>query len=438
MWSRFTPDPPSLAVDLRRFPCARKGYPLTDLYHMVLHNTSRRCGCRSERAVNNRLNAGGKGRAHVAAKTKGGSEMTKSTAQLPPEKRCRKGASVTLGTRTIRATTVYSLALALAMLNAGAQAGTADKKIALSNNYAGNSWRQAMLASWDKIGKKAVADKIVAAANAFTAASSDAAAQAAQIQNLTLQGYDAIVVNAASPTALNGAVKAACDAGIVVVSFDGFVTEPCAWRVTTNLHENGAEEVRQLAKRLPNGGNLIEIRGLAGTSIDVAIHEGIEAELKNHPNLKVVSTVTGSWDQTTAQKAVATVLPSLPEIVGVVDQGGDGYGTAEAFKAAGRKVPIIMMGNRQDELAWWLQQRNLNGYDTWSGAQAPGMGTFAFWVAQQILSGRKDIPHDLTMPLMVINPAHLDDVVKSTPVGSVANIEYTQDDVIKAIAGVGK
>ncbi len=364
--------------------------------------------------------------------------MTKSTAQLSPGKRCRKGVSVTLGTRTIRATAVYSLALALAMLNAGAQAGTSDKKIALSNNYAGNSWRQAMLASWDKIGKKAVADKIVAAANAFTAASSDAAAQAAQIQNLTLQGYDAIVVNAASPTALNGAVKAACDAGIVVVSFDGFVTEPCAWRVTTNLHENGAEEVRQLAKRLPDGGNLIEIRGLAGTSIDVAIHEGIEAELKNHPNLKVVSAVTGSWDQTTAQKAVATVLPSLPEIVGVVDQGGDGYGAAEAFKAAGRKVPIIMMGNRQDELAWWLQQRNLNGYDTWSGAQAPGMATFAFWVAQQILSGRKDVPHDLTMPLMVIDPAHLDDVVKSTPVGSVANIEYTQDDVIKAIAGVGK
>ena len=31
--------------------------------------------------------------------------------------------------------------------------------------------------------------------------------QAAQIQNLILQGYDAIVLNAASPTALNGTVS---------------------------------------------------------------------------------------------------------------------------------------------------------------------------------------------------------------------------------------
>ena len=47
--------------------------------------------------------------------------------------------------------------------------GTA-KKIALSNNYAGNSWRQAMLTSWDKITKQAVADKQVASADAFTTA----------------------------------------------------------------------------------------------------------------------------------------------------------------------------------------------------------------------------------------------------------------------------
>ena len=35
------------------------------------------------------------------------------------------------------------------------------------------------------------------------------------------------------------------------------------------------------------------------------------AEIAKHPNLKIVSSVNGNWDQTTAQKAVATVLPSL-------------------------------------------------------------------------------------------------------------------------------
>ena len=175
--------------------------------------------------------------------------------------------------------------------------------------------------------------------------------QAAQIQNLILQGYDAIVINAASPDALNGAIKQACDAGIVVVSFDGIVTEPCAYRVVVDFKDMGKQEVEQMAKFQPKGGNLLEIRGLAGTSIDDAIHAGILEGVAAHPEFKIVGSVTGDWDQTTAQKAVATVLPSLPDIVGIVDQGGDGYGAAQAFAAAGKPRPTIIMGNRQDELA---------------------------------------------------------------------------------------
>jgi hypothetical protein len=63
---------------------------------------------------------------------------------------------------------------------------------------------------------------------------------------------------------------------------------------------------------LPKGGNLLEIRGLAGTSIDEAIHAGIQQGVGKHPEFKIVNSVEGDWYQTVAQKAVATVLPSLP------------------------------------------------------------------------------------------------------------------------------
>ncbi len=134
-------------------------------------------------------------------------------------------------------------AVAVTLAAGAANADTKDKKIALSNNYAGNSWRQAMLRSWDKVTKQAVADGIVAAADPFTTAENQVTEQAAQIQNLILQGYDAIVLNAASPDALNGAVKEACDAGIIVVSFDGIVTEPCAWRIAVDFKQMGKDEV---------------------------------------------------------------------------------------------------------------------------------------------------------------------------------------------------
>ncbi len=336
--------------------------------------------------------------------------------------------------KTARLTT--ALALILAAAAGPASADTAGKRIALSNNYAGNSWRQAMLQSWDKVSKTAVAGRTVAAADAFTTADKEVPTQAAQLQNLILQGYDAIVIDAASPEALNGAVKAACDAGITVVSFDGTVSEPCAYRVGIDYTGMGRKQVDFLAKQLPNGGNLLEIRGLAGTSIDDLIHQGIVDGVKAHPNFKIVGSVTGNWDEATAQKAVATVLPSMPDIVGVADQGGDGYGAAQAFNAAGKKEPLIIMGNRQDELSWWKQQHDANGYTTWSASIAPGGVTLAFWVAQQILDG-KTVPHDIVFPALEVNQDRLSEALKAAPVGGVYNTEYSQTDAAKAIAASG-
>ncbi len=329
---------------------------------------------------------------------------------------------------------LLALAAAAASIGAGsASADTSGKKIAFSNNYAGNSWRQAMLKSYDIVTKKAVADHIVAAADVFTTADKEVPTQAAQIQNLILQGYDAIVINASSPDALNGAIKQACDAGIVVVSFDGIVTEPCAWRVVVDFKDMGKQEVEQMAKFQPKGGSLLEIRGLAGTSIDDAIHAGILEGVAKHTEFKIAASVTGDWDQTTAQKAVATVLPSLPGVVGVVDQGGDGYGAAQAFGAAGRPRPTIIMGNRQDELQWWKEQKSKDGYVTWSASIAPGVSTLAFWVAQQILDGNKNVPHDLLVPYLAFTQDDFEAVLPTLEKGSVASHEYTQADAIKAI-----
>jgi ribose transport system substrate-binding protein len=323
--------------------------------------------------------------------------------------------------------------LAIALPASAAFADTSQKKIAFSNNYAGNSWRQAMLKSYDIVTKKAVADKVVAAADVFTTADKEVPTQAAQIQNLILQGYDAIVINAASPDALNGAIKQACDAGIVVVSFDGVVTEPCAYRVVVDFKDYGRKEVEHMAELVPKGGNLLEIRGLAGTGIDAAVHDGIAEGMKAHPEFKIVSTVTGDWDQTTAQKAVATVLPSLPPIVGVVDQGGDAYGAAQAFAGAGRPRPEIMMGNRQDEFVYWKEQKDKDGYKSWSSSIAPGTSTLAFWVAQQVLDGNKNIPHDLIVPALEFTQETFEAALPNIAQGGVASHEYTQADAVAAI-----
>ena len=328
--------------------------------------------------------------------------------------------------------------LALAGIGAGLMAGTAladtsDKRIALSNNYAGNSWRQAMLRSWDKVTNAAVEAGIVAAADPFTTAENQVTEQAAQIQNMVLEGYNAIVLNAASPDALNGAVKEACDAGVIVVSFDGIVTEPCAWRIAVDFKQMGKDEVLYLKDKLPDGGNLLEIRGLAGVFVDDEISKGIHEGVAENPQFKIVGSVHGDWDQAKAQAAVAGILPSLPDdIVAVVTQGGDGYGAAQAFAAAGRDMPLIIMGNRQDELQWWKEQKDANGYETMSVSIAPGVSTLAFWVAQKILDGQ-DVPKDLVVPFLRIDQDNLEENLANTQEGGVANVEYSLEDSIAVI-----
>ena len=186
---------------------------------------------------------------------------------------------------------------------------------------------------------------------------------------------------------------------------------------------------------MPEGGNLLEIRGLAGVFVDDAISSGIAEGVAENPQFKIVGSVHGDWAQDVAQKAVAGMLPSLPaEIAAVVTQGGDGYGAAQAIAATDRPMPTIIMGNRQDELAWWKEQKDASGYETMSVSIAPGVSTLAFWVAQQILDG-KEVPKDLTVPFLRIDQDNLETNLETTEAGGVANVEYSLEDAQKVIAG---
>ncbi len=315
----------------------------------------------------------------------------------------------------------------------GAAPAKAKWRIALSNDYAANSWRQQMLTDWKTVVGKAKSEGLIAEGPAFTTNESSAAEQAAQIQNLILEGYNAIVIDAASPTAINGAIDKAIKAGIPVISFDNAVTDKDAYRIITDFKYYGEYEVDYIAKHMGTSGNLLEIRGLAGTYVNDAIHEGIMAGLKKYPNLKIVGSVYGNWDEATAQKAVAGILPSLPKIDAVVDQGGDGYGAVMAFKDAGRPIPMVLMGNRQDELAIWKKMKDENGYDTSSITISPSTVQIAFWVALDILNGKK-VPKKLTTHPLAIPADKLDYFLKNTPKGGVASIYYPHAWVQQLIA----
>jgi ribose transport system substrate-binding protein len=103
-----------------------------------------------------------------------------------------------------------------------------------------------------------------------------------------------------------------------------------------------------------------------------------------------------------------------------------------AFKAANRPLPIIIMGNRQDELALWKSEHEANGYGTFSLAATPSVSQVAFWVAQQILAGKK-VPKFVEVPLLTIQQSDLDAWLAKVPQGGVVNVDYSQSLVAQII-----
>ncbi len=322
------------------------------------------------------------------------------------------------------------LALLLAVT---VEAGEAKKwRIALSNDYAGNSWRQTMIQDWEAAAQEAKDRGLIAEAPAFTINESSAAEQAAQIQNLILEGYDAIVIQAGSPTALNAAIREGLEAGIVMVCFENATTEKSAWNLIPSYVGMGEAEVEFIGKHFKEG-NLLEVRGIPGTTVNDDIHQGIVNALEKYPGLKIVNEVYGNWTQTIAQREVAGIIPSLPDdIVAVVTQGGDGYGTVKAFEAAGRKIPMVIMGNRYDELKLWKELRDKDGYQTMSASGAPGISTIAFWMTLEILNGN-DVPKEITVRVPAIYEDKLDHYLSITPEGGVVTIRYPQSWVQQLI-----
>jgi len=138
-------------------------------------------------------------------------------------------------------------------------------KIALSNSYMGNDWRQQMeriveYTAEQEPYKSRCELKIVNCENSPED-------QAASIDALVKEGYDAILVDPASETALNQALKRATDAGIEVILFDQPASEESAYHITIDAVKAYKVMAKWLAEAVGGKGNVVLDQGLPGAAV---------------------------------------------------------------------------------------------------------------------------------------------------------------------------
>jgi ribose transport system substrate-binding protein len=304
--------------------------------------------------------------------------------------------SGTLRRRTLLRTSLIAGAGVLARPYIGRAAGR-KFRIALSNSYIGNKWRIEM----ENLFKAALQMEPYKSEveGTWYNSGNDVTKQSQQFSNLIAERVDAIVLNAASPTGLNGLIKQATDRGIIVVSFDNVVTAPSALKVNTDQFEFGRMGADFVARKMGGKGNVIMVTGVAGTFVDQERNRGAESVWAKYPDIKVVSRYTGMWDSATAERNTTQALPSLPEIHGIWCQGG-GDGVLKALIAANRPFPP-MASEAENGFRKFMIGYMGHKVDGMSIGQPPYLSLVALELARRVLKG--DYPKkDVTIPFPVV------------------------------------
>lgn len=281
--------------------------------------------------------------------------------------------------------------------------------IGFSNSYNGNTYRQAMEGylkeATEELQKTGEVSEVI-----FAESNQNNSTQVQQIENFILQGVDAIIIDPGSATALNGAIQEASDAGIpCIIINDGPVSSEAelCYQINFDTIAQMGYLTEYVCEAIGGKGNIIELRGTAGSEFDNIAHEGVLKVLEKYPDIKVVAEIYTDWTGSKAQSELASVLPTLDKVDGVVTQGGDSYAAVQAFQSAGLDLPIIGGDNRGYFLKWWANEAP-EGYDTVSVSSNPWDGATGLYVAVDILDG-KDVPKEMIHPFGIVTKDEVKD-----------------------------
>jgi ribose transport system substrate-binding protein len=268
-------------------------------------------------------------------------------------------------------------------------------RIALANGFIGNTWRIQMIKT-----AKAYAEQpeVKAKLKEFKVVSTgeDVAAQIAAVQNFIDSGYDAIVINAQNPTAFTPVIKRAKAKGVILVAFDNILDTEDAINVNVDQKGLGEYWAHWLVKEIPNGGKILEVRGVAGTSVDTDRHNGIHEVLDASGKKWDVVEVVGKWDDGTAQKASADAIATQKHFDGITVQGGS-TGTVRAFMDA--KHPFVPVGGETENgFRKLCAAHSGDGLKCASGGTGPAQVAVAIKTAITALEGEV-VPQSVKLPL---------------------------------------
>ena len=219
------------------------------------------------------------------------------------------------------------------------------------------------------------------------------------IEDFINQGYDAIIVNAVSPEGFDRIIRLADKNNVVVVPFDNVLDTDKVMEVNEDQKEMGRMSAKFLLKEMgKTSGDILEVRGLPGNSVDRDRHDGFDEVMKAPPNKFNITEVVGNWDTGTSQKVTADALAVHGHFDGIFSQGGDD-GTVQALMDA--KHPFVpFAGEGENEFRKQIAEHTKDGLKGLSYGQSPALVAISMKAAISALQGNV-MPQLISIPIPV-------------------------------------
>jgi ribose transport system substrate-binding protein len=127
-------------------------------------------------------------------------------------------------------------------------------------------------------------------------AKQSSATQVSQVQQFVQQKVDVLIVSPTEPAPLTAAVQQACQAKIPVIILDRTVNTDCyASFIGGDNYDIGKKAGETTVKALPNGGNVVELRGLMSNQPQIDRDKGFRDAVKANPEIKIVADREAKW-----------------------------------------------------------------------------------------------------------------------------------------------
>ncbi len=226
----------------------------------------------------------------------------------------------------------------------------------------------------------------------------DPSKELSNVEDLTVRGVKAILINPTDSTAVSNAIRIANRSNIPVLTIDrGAARGDVVSHIASDNVAGGEMAGRYIQEKVGETAKVIQLEGIAGTSAARERGEGFMKTV-NGSNMELLASQPADFDRTKGLNVIENVLAANPDVQAVFAQNDEmALGALRAVQASGKDVLIVGFDGTDDGIA--AVKRGKLGATI---AQQPDMiGAIGVETAAKVLKG-ENVEASIPVPLKVI------------------------------------